>query len=31
MNSIKTNMGKNISYEKYKIIKMFIDDYYTSM
>jgi uncharacterized protein len=31
MNSIKTNIGKNISYEKYKIIKMFIDDYYTSM
>jgi len=31
MNSIKTNMGKNISYEKYKIIKMFIDDYYNSM
>jgi uncharacterized protein len=31
MNSIKTNMGKNISYEKYKIIKLFIDDYYTSM
>lgn len=31
MNSIKTNMGKNISLEKYKIIKMFIDDYYNSM
>jgi uncharacterized protein len=31
MNSIKTNMGKNISYEKYKIIKMFIDDYYNTM
>lgn len=31
MNSIKTNIGKNISYEKYKIIKMFIDDYYNSM
>lgn len=31
MNSIKTNMGKNISFEKYKIIKMFIDDYYNSM
>jgi uncharacterized protein len=31
MNSIKTNMGKNISFDKYKIIKMFIDDYYNSM
>ena len=31
MNSIKTNMGKNISLDKYKIIKMFIDDYYNSM
>ena len=31
MNSIKTNMGKHISYEKYKIIKMFIDDYYNTM
>ena len=31
MNSIKTNMGKNISLEKYKIIKIFIDDYYNSM
>jgi uncharacterized protein len=31
MNSIKTNMGKNISCEKYKIIKIFIDDYYASL
>ena len=31
MNSIKTNMGKIISFDKYKIIKMFIDDYYNSM
>ena len=31
MNSIKTNMGKNISLDKYKIIKIFIDDYYNSI
>jgi uncharacterized protein len=30
MNNIKTKMGKNISYEKYKIIKIFIDDYYAT-
>ena len=28
---IKTNMGKIISYEKYKIIRMFIEDYHSSM
>ena len=27
MNTIKTNMGRNISYEKYKVIQMFIEDY----
>jgi uncharacterized protein len=31
MNNIKTTMGKNISYEKYKIIKIFIDDYHNSI
>jgi uncharacterized protein len=31
MNNIKTNMGIIISYEKYKIIKIFIDDYYASL
>jgi uncharacterized protein len=31
MNNIKTTMGKNISYEKYKIIKIFIDDYLNSI
>jgi uncharacterized protein len=31
MNRIKTNMGKTISLEKYKIIKMFINDYYNSI
>jgi len=31
MNSIKTTMGKNISYEKYEIIKIFIDDYYNTI
>jgi len=30
MNNIKTEMGKNISYEKYKIVKIFIDDYYAT-
>jgi uncharacterized protein len=30
MNNIKTKMGKNISYEKYKIVKIFIDDYYAT-
>lgn len=28
---IKTNMGKNISIKKYKIILVFIEDYYSSM
>lgn len=27
MNNIKTDMGRNISYEKYKVIQMFIEDY----
>ena len=27
MNNIKTNMGRNISYEKYKVIQIFIEDY----
>jgi uncharacterized protein len=27
MNKIKTNMGRNISYEKYKVIQIFIEDY----
>lgn len=31
MNNIKTSMGKNISNEKFKIIKIFIDDYYSSI
>ena len=31
MNNIKTNMGIIISYEKYKIIKIFIEDYYNSI
>jgi uncharacterized protein len=31
MNNIKTTMGKNISYEKYKIIKIFIDDYHNTI
>lgn len=31
MNSIKTNMGKTISLEKYKIIEIFINDYYNSI
>ena len=31
MNSIKTTMGKNISYEKYEIIKIFIEDYYATI
>jgi uncharacterized protein len=31
MNRIKTNMGKTISLEKYKIIEMFINDYYNSI
>jgi len=31
MNSIKTAMGKNISCEKYEIIKIFIDDYYNTI
>jgi uncharacterized protein len=31
MNNIKTTMGKNISYEKYRIIKIFIDDYLNSI
>jgi uncharacterized protein len=31
MNNIKTNMGIIISYEKYKIIKIFIDDYHNSI
>jgi uncharacterized protein len=31
MNNIKTNMGIIISYEKYKIIKIFIEDYHNSI
>jgi uncharacterized protein len=31
MNNIKTNMGIIISYEKYKIIKIFLDDYHNSI
>jgi hypothetical protein len=31
MNGIKTTMGKNISYEKYEIIKIFIEDYYATI
>ena len=31
MNNIKTNMGIIISYETYKIIKIFIEDYYNSI
>jgi uncharacterized protein len=31
MNGIKTTMGKNISYEKYEIIKIFIEDYYSTI
>lgn len=27
MNNIKTDMGRKISYEKYKVIQMFIEDY----
>jgi len=31
MNNIKTNMGKNISYQKYNVIQMFIEDYCNSI
>lgn len=31
MQHIKTEMGKKISQDKYKIIKMFIEDYYTTI
>ena len=31
MNNIKTDMGKKISKDKYKIIKMFIEDYHNTM
>jgi uncharacterized protein len=31
MNNINTDMGKKISREKYKIIRMFIDDYHNTM
>ena len=31
MQHIKTEMGKTISQDKYKIIKMFIEDYYTTI
>lgn len=31
MNNIKTDMGRNISYEKYKVIQMFIEDYYNTI
>jgi HD superfamily phosphodiesterase len=31
MNNINTDMGKKISREKYKIIRMFIDDYRNTM
>ena len=31
MNNMKTDMGKKISKDKYKIIKMFIEDYHNTM
>lgn len=31
MQHIKTNEGKRISYDKYNIVKMFIDDYYDTI
>ena len=31
MQHIKTDLGKKISYDKYKIVKMFIDDYYNTI
>jgi HD superfamily phosphodiesterase len=31
MNNINTDMGKKISREKYKIIRMFIEDYHNTM